>query len=95
MTHQLRRFKRRGGRKNNACLLAGFIKSNHIIGKLFIFPAMPDILVTVLQQLAMQLFDMVFGQGNVLPGLKNQLHHRGVPNHLLFVAGVKTLDLQI
>jgi bifunctional ADP-heptose synthase (sugar kinase/adenylyltransferase) len=39
--------------------------------------------------------DVVFVEGDVLPGRKEQLHHLGISRYLLFVAGGKLLDLEV
>ena len=39
---------------------------------------MPFVLLTVAQKIAMKLFDMVFGDGNILPGLENRFHGLGI-----------------
>ncbi len=39
----------------------------------------------------MQLQDVVLGQRERLPGLEDQLHHRGVAGDLLFIATLQAL----
>ena len=55
---------------------------------------MPLILVAVAQQIAVQLTDMVFVDGDVCPGMKHRFHDIGVSSDFLLVAAVERFDLQ-
>ena len=56
---------------------------------------MPFILVAVNQQVAVELLDVVLGEGDLRPGRKHQIHHLGVASHLLLVTVGEALDLEV
>ena len=56
---------------------------------------MPFVLLTVAQKVAMKLFDIVFGDGNILPRLENRFHGLGIASNLLLVACLEFLDFQL
>lgn len=58
-------------------------------------PPMPFVLVAVAQEITMELFDVIFRDGNVGPGLKNGFHHLGITGDFLFVAAGETFDFQV
>ncbi len=56
---------------------------------------MPRVFLAVDQQVAVYLFDMVLGDGDVLPRPEHQLHHLGIASHFLLVAAGRGFDLEI
>ncbi len=52
------------------------------------------ILRRVLQQVAVQLLDMVFGERNVLPVRKDSIHRLGVTGNFLFVPRSEVLHIK-
>mgnify|MGYP006872380049 CR=1 FL=1 len=54
----------------------------------------PGVLLAVSQQVAVQLLDVVLGQGNLLLRGEHPLHDFGVAGYLLLIAGRKRLHLQ-
>ena len=51
--------------------------------------------LAVSEQVAMQLFDVVFGECDLAPGLEDQLHRFGIAGHFLLVSRCERFDLQI
>lgn len=60
----------------------------------FICAAMAFVFRRVLQQIAVQLLDMVFGQRDVCPMREDGFHDFGVAGDFLFVARCKFLRLE-
>src|SRR3546814_8844773 len=66
------RIERRRGLEHHSQRLASFIECRDAVGGGFIVATMPGVLITVSQQVAMQLPEVVLGRCNVLPGRKPQ-----------------------
>jgi hypothetical protein len=55
----------------------------------------PLVLLGVAQKVAVKLLDMVFVDGNVLPGGKDGFHDSGIASYFLLVAALEFLDFQV
>jgi hypothetical protein len=53
------------------------------------------VFVAVAQQFAMELLDVVLGDGDLGPGGEDRLHNIRVAGHFLLVAGSERLDLEV
>lgn len=89
------RVEGRGRLEHNADRFAVLIKGGDVVGKRLVFAAMPLVLLAVAQKVAVQLFDVILGDGDVLPGMEDCLRDLGIAGNLLFVAGVEPFDFQI
>lgn len=94
LRHTPRRVEGRGRLEHDPDHLPSFIECADIIGCCLVLAPMTLILLTVAQQVAMQLPDMVLGNRNVCPGLKNGFHDLGIARDLLLVSAGERLDLQ-
>ena len=56
---------------------------------------MPLVLSAMAQQIAVQLFDVVFIGWNVLPGMKNRFHRLGITGNFLLIAGSKAFYVKV
>ncbi len=93
--HPLRCIERCCRLENDADHLAFGVKGTYVVAKGLVFPAMPLILVAVSEQVAVELLDVVLGDGDVRPGQENRFHHIGVTCDLLFVAGTESPDFEV
>lgn len=56
---------------------------------------MMRVFFAILEQIAMQLLDVVFGERDRFPGLEEQLHRFGVTGDFLLVSRRERFDLQM
>ena len=85
--HEPRRVERGGGLEHHADLIAVRIERDDAVGRRLVVAAMPGVFVAVDEQVAMELLDVVLGQGDLRPRREHQLHHGGIAGPLLLVAG--------
>ncbi len=71
------------------------IKGFDVIGEFFIFATMGIIFGAVLQQHAVQLLDVVFGNGNVIERLKYSVHRLGITSNLFLIPGTERAHLEV
>lgn len=76
-------------------LHAIFIERRNTVRVGLVVATVPAILLAVLEEDLVQLLDVVFGEGNVLPGVEYQIHQFSVSSHFLFVSSRKRLDLEV
>lgn len=93
--HQARRIEWCCGLEYDADLRAVLVEGGDAVGVRFVIAAMPGVLLAIAQQGLVQLLNVVFGKGKVLPGIKDESHQLGITGNLLFVVGGERLDLQI
>jgi hypothetical protein len=93
--HPDRRFERRRGRKDNAEAFAVRIERFEVIGQGLVVTAMAFVLVGMDQQVAMELFDVILGQGNVGPMREDRFHHVSIAGDFLLIAGDERTDMEI
>ena len=67
LLHAARRVKRAGCLKHHGHLFALRVEGGYMVGHLFVPPKMVAVLAAVLEQIAVELLDMVFVEGNMLP----------------------------
>jgi len=58
-----------------------------------VFAAVPFALLTVAQKIAVKLFQVILGEGNIGKGKKGRLHDL-IASYLLFVTAIEALDFQ-
>lgn len=56
---------------------------------------MPLVFFAMAQKITVKLLDMVFRDGNVLPGMENCFHHFGIAGDFLLVAAAEAFDFQV
>ena len=66
-----------------------------MVWNLFVVASVPLIFFRVSQKHAMQLFNVIFSEGQVGPGVEHELHGIGIAGNLLFISRAKALDLQV
>jgi hypothetical protein len=93
--HQARRIERRRGLEDDADLPAGLVEGGDAVGGSLVLAAMAGILLAVDEKIAVQLPDVVLGDGDVFPRPEDQLHRLGVAGHCLLVAGGEGLDPRV
>ena len=89
LRHAPRGIERRRRLKENRDLLPVVIEGCDIIGELFVFAAVAVVLLAKLEQVAVKLLDVVFGDGNLLPCMESCLHDGGLAGDFLLVTGGK------
>ena len=93
--HSLRGIEWRYGFEDDANLLSLGIECGNTIWSDLVLRTVTQILLAVLQQVAVELLDVIFGEWNVLPRREHQLHDGGVTSNLLFISRRKRCDLQL
>ena len=93
--HQTWRIEWRRSLKNDTDLFSVFVERGDAVRRCLVTAAMPGVFLAVDEQVTVNLLDVVFGDGNVLPRVENRLHRLGIARDLLFVAGGEGFDIQI
>ena len=76
--HPSRRVKRRRCFEHNPDLFSGLVKRGNVVRLGLVIATMMRVSFAVLEQIAMQLLDVVFGERDLFPRLEEQLHRFGV-----------------
>jgi len=71
------------------------VEGGDAVGRCLVVAAMPGVLLAMDQEIAVQLLDVVLGDGDVLPGAEDKLHDLAVSGDFLLVAGGERLDFEI
>ena len=95
LCHAPRRVKRRSRFEHNSYHFTGFIECTNIIGQRLVLAAMPFVLLTVAEKVAVKLFQMVFGDWYIGEVMEDGFHDFGIASHFLLIAAVKLLDFQL
>ena len=56
---------------------------------------MPLVFFAVAQQVAVKLLDVIFGDGDVLPGMEDGFHDLGITGDFLLIASVELFNFQV
>jgi hypothetical protein len=93
--HAPRRVERRRRREHDAQPGAVLVEGLYVVGQRLVVPAMPLILRGVSQEIAMELLDVVLGEGDRLPIGEHRLHDLSVTGYLLLVAVGEGLKVDV
>ena len=74
---------------------SGLVERGNVVRLGLVIAAMMRVFFAVLEQIAMQLLDVVFGERDLSPRLEEQLHRFGVTGDFLLVSRSRRFDLHI
>lgn len=83
--------KRGGSPENHPKAFARYVEGFHMVVQGFVLPPVACVLVAVAEQHGVELFQVVFSQGNVVMALENGFHCVRVACYFLFITGLERL----